>query len=401
MINGGNLVVAWVLEGTSTFRRNVILLSNSAHAKYPYPLEARFVLKTLWDTYRSSARLLCGSPRRAFGPGSDRRPRDPHRCCSRSVKRASRCTKLALFEQANDTLAKAYLIRPLPSIGLWQARVLAKLNHQVDAFERLRDVTHLTLTAGDPASEKKAQVDASAEMMTLSRQLPVLTIQVKGTVGSDVTLSLDGKPLDRSLIGQPHRVNPGSHHIEAVRLSDRVSSQSDVEVKIGERSTVVLQFVGNASGSGQLLTPEPNSTQAASPGINAGQPLTPSSAAMPLSSNPVLATSGSGQTPPVHAAPKTLGNSATASLLATNAQPSTQATGQRHATVRPLAMTGGLLPVTIEPDPRQMAPALEATSKRSTANSLVGYGSLGTGNSVIGGWRRCLCFGARREKCAQ
>ncbi len=289
--------------------------------------------------------------------------------------------KAGLYAQANDTFAKAYSTRPLPSIGLWQARSLAKLSRQVDAFERLRDVTHLTLSATDPASEKKAQAEASAEMMTLSRQLPALTIQVKGTGGSDVSLSLDGQPLDRDLIGKPHRVNPGSHHIEAVRLSDRVSTQSDVEVKIGEQSTVVLQFVGNASGSGQLPAPLPYPTQQAAPGTNPGQSPTSGVGAMPSRGDQPAGTSGSGQLPAAATTPAAPNNSATASSAAADARTATQAPGQERATTnaRPLAMTGGLLPLTIEPDPRATAATPATSPKRSTANSLVGYGSLGTG----------------------
>lgn len=283
-----------------------------------------------------------------------------------------------LYPQANDTFAKAYSIAPLPSIGLWQARTLAKLNRQVDAFERLRDVMHLTLSPSDPASEKKAQADAAAELQVLTRQLPSLTIQVKGAAAADVRVSLDGQPIATDLLSQPQRVNPGAHHLEAVRLSDRVSTQSDINVKIGEQSTAVLQFVGNASGAGQLPVAVPYSTPAAATGTSPGQTLTGSNA--PL--NQGVAASRSGQTTAPATVPAAQGNSAIAPAVANNAEIATQTPGQpgANASARALAISGGLLPLTIEPDPRATAPAVPASSpKRSSTNALVGYGTLGTG----------------------
>jgi hypothetical protein len=113
----------------------------------------------------------------------------------------------------------------------------------------------MALSASDPASEKRAQADAGTELQTLLRQLPSLTVQVKGATMPSVRVSLDGRPIPAELLSKPQRVSAGSHHLEAARLSDQVSTQSDIDMKVGEQSTVVLQFVGAPSAVSSLLAP--------------------------------------------------------------------------------------------------------------------------------------------------
>jgi hypothetical protein len=293
--------------------------------------------------------------------------------------------RAGLYAQAAETFAKAYSYVRLPSIGLWQARTLAKLGRHTEALELLRDVAQVTLSRSEPASEKKAQADAAAELQVVLRQFPSLTIQVKGATQSDVKVSLDGQPLSTDLLSKPQRVNPGSHHLEALRLSDHMSTQSDIEIKLSEQSTVVLQFVGALPSAGPLPAPVPYTTKGTAGTVtaaNPGQTTTASVDAMPSPWDKSAAENGPGHPPSGAAAPATQRDSVAMSLGAASPPPQFQAPIQQaaDAKARQLVMPGGLLPLTIEPDSRATAPAAPAaSSKRSKTATTVGEASLGTG----------------------
>jgi hypothetical protein len=65
------------------------------------------------------------------------------------------------YATANDKLDKAYQILQAPSLGLWSARALVKLNRLVKAAERYREVTRLPVSSGDTAVQKQARSMAS------------------------------------------------------------------------------------------------------------------------------------------------------------------------------------------------------------------------------------------------
>src|SRR5262245_41613860 len=53
------------------------------------------------------------------------------------------------YATATEKLEKAYALLPMPSLGLWSARALAKQNKLVAASERYLEVGRLEVSGGD------------------------------------------------------------------------------------------------------------------------------------------------------------------------------------------------------------------------------------------------------------
>lgn len=144
------------------------------------------------------------------------------------------------YAKASEKLEKAYRILKVPTLGLWSARALAALGRHVQAAERYVEVTRLEVTGGDVALQKRAVVDATAELETLRPKIPNLTIEVKGAAARDVSVTLDGVAVSADLVGEPQPINPGAHTIVVSRGDEQVTAQ--VSLREGETKTSVLEL---------------------------------------------------------------------------------------------------------------------------------------------------------------
>ena len=144
------------------------------------------------------------------------------------------------YATANTKLEKAYQILKAPSLGLWSARALVKLNQLVKAGERYREVTRLPISSGDTAVQTGAQQDAQTELDALVPQIPSIVIHLEGAEPAQVTLTVDDQPTSTALIGESRPVDPGRHHVVARRGVD--SAVSDVSVAPTAKVQVVLRF---------------------------------------------------------------------------------------------------------------------------------------------------------------
>lgn len=138
---------------------------------------------------------------------------------------------LVKFERA-DTLV------PAPTLGLRAARCLAKLGRLVEASERYLAVSRAELDAGAPTVMLRAQEEARAEREALLPQIPMLTIDVDGPLGNEVSVLVDGKPIPVALLGEQRPTDPGEHKVE-VRRPD-TSTSGEVKLKPGEASHLRL-----------------------------------------------------------------------------------------------------------------------------------------------------------------
>lgn len=151
------------------------------------------------------------------------------------------------FVGADQKLRRAYALVPVPSVGLWSARALWRLNRLVEASRRYLDVSRSTYAAGDANVQKKAKADAERERAELLPNIPELRIEVGGASGSDVRLAIDGIPTAASALSEPIAVNPGDHWIEAQRGTQR--SQVQVTLAVGEAKSVRLELAGEGVAS--------------------------------------------------------------------------------------------------------------------------------------------------------
>ncbi|MBN2195416.1 MAG: hypothetical protein JW751_21535 [Polyangiaceae bacterium] len=88
------------------------------------------------------------------------------------------------FEEAVEKLESAHAAVPVPTLGLWLARALAKSGKLVEASERYGEVTRLQVEAGqDKDKQREAQADAHKERAALLPLIPDLRIQPRWSRG--------------------------------------------------------------------------------------------------------------------------------------------------------------------------------------------------------------------------
>lgn len=184
------------------------------------------------------------------------------------------------YAVAVDKLDRAYKMLPVPSIGLWLARALAKQGKLVEAAERYTEVGRLPVSSGDTAVQENAKKEAAAELDALTPRIPSVVIRVEGAAAAAVKLTLDGAGLPSEVVGDQQPLNPGKHRIEG-KANEQVVA---VEVTVGqsETKTVTLRFKP-ASATAAAPVPAPAD---ASPPTEAATPGTESPSEAAVSSTP-------------------------------------------------------------------------------------------------------------------
>jgi hypothetical protein len=156
--------------------------------------------------------------------------------------------------KAIEKLDKAFRTLRVPSIALWSGRALAKQGQLVEAAERLLEATRLPVS-GDTAVQEQAKAEAAKELELLRPRIPNLIIRVEG--GGDVSVSLDGRDVPASLLGEDRPINPGAHQLIAKRGAEQKTE--DVNVAEGERKEVTLRFDAVAPSN---IAPPPLASEA-------------------------------------------------------------------------------------------------------------------------------------------
>jgi hypothetical protein len=175
------------------------------------------------------------------------------------------------YPAASDKLEKAFRLLPVPSLGLWSARALAKRGLLVEASERYREVTRLKPEGGDVAVQQAAQSEATSELNALTPRLPWITIEVQGVPPEGVSLKIDGVPLPPQQAGAPRPVNPGQRKIQGANAGERIE-QVAVFAE-GERKSVVLKFAASAvSAAPTPSAPEQPEAAPVPPAMTPGSP---------------------------------------------------------------------------------------------------------------------------------
>jgi hypothetical protein len=149
------------------------------------------------------------------------------------------------YDEASAKLEKAFQLLELPSVGLWSARALVKTGHLVEGQERYLKVARLSPSGGALEVQKKAQADASADLVALAPRVPEVIVGFDKAPASDVSLTIDGKPLPALLADESCPINPGVHKISATYKGR--SSETVIEIAEGEHRRVSLHL--DQSGS--------------------------------------------------------------------------------------------------------------------------------------------------------
>ena len=166
------------------------------------------------------------------------------------------------YAVASEKLEKSYHVLKAPSLGLWSARALVKLDRWVEASERYREVLRLDVSSGEAAVQKQAQADASSELEQLSPKIPSVVVRVQGAEPAEVVATIDGHAVAKDLLGEATPVNPGTHVVVGTHGAEKLTVQ--LVVAAGEEKQALLHFVSGAAASPTSST-APLSTEPSAP----------------------------------------------------------------------------------------------------------------------------------------
>jgi tetratricopeptide (TPR) repeat protein len=132
------------------------------------------------------------------------------------AQRATEAFKAERYDEAQDLFHRAYDLVPAPTLALREGRALEKLGRLVEAVEAYVRAVRTEVAADAPKAFHQALEDARDELEALRPRLPQLTIVVEGAAPDDpVTLTLDGKPVKKALVGVASPADPGERTLVA------------------------------------------------------------------------------------------------------------------------------------------------------------------------------------------
>ncbi len=158
---------------------------------------------------------------------------------------------LDLYKAGDDKAAlekftKADGLVPAPTLKLYVARCLDKVDHMREAAEKYREVIAIELKPGAPKPHVQAREDAVKELAALLAQVPKLTVLVTGPGSEAAEVSRDGKPMSKSTLGEEQPMDPAFYQFEA-KSGEKVARAS-VRLDRGKTERVELKFAADDAG---------------------------------------------------------------------------------------------------------------------------------------------------------
>lgn len=160
------------------------------------------------------------------------------------------------FLQALDRFQRAYAVVKLPTVGIWSARALVKLNRLVEASERYRELARTELPEDAPDAHRAAVAAATLEREQLLPQVPRIRVLLEGASLSEVSIFVDDQPFQSAFVGVQRFIDPGEHRLVARRGADVL--KQPFRILAGETRDVTIQFVA---------VPEPDGAPQPAPSV--------------------------------------------------------------------------------------------------------------------------------------
>jgi hypothetical protein len=118
------------------------------------------------------------------------------------------------FATALDRFERAAALVTAPTITIMQARCLVALGRWVEALDRFHQVAAGQLASDAPEAFVRAQTEAQDEARTLEARMPRLELRLPdGTPPTEVSITLDDKPVPLVLLNVARLIDPGEHTI--------------------------------------------------------------------------------------------------------------------------------------------------------------------------------------------
>jgi hypothetical protein len=155
------------------------------------------------------------------------------------------------LKAALKAFAGADAIMHVPTTGLELARAQAAVGQLVEARDTALRVTRSPERPGEPPPFKAARDAASALNDQLEPRIPSLTVNVKNVpAGMSTTLTIDGVDVPSEVIGQPRKLDPGHHVVEAKAGTAYGKQEVDVAEKESKEIAIELPAQGTAPVAG-------------------------------------------------------------------------------------------------------------------------------------------------------
>jgi len=166
----------------------------------------------------------------------------------------NRCDEaLETFRRADETLHS-------PMFIVFIARAERCLGRLVEAQSHLQGVVDEKLADYAPDSFWQAKQTAQKELNALQPHVPTWTLRVAGATLSQVSVRLDGEPVDAVALREAQPINPGQHEVEAETLDGR-SGKASFTAAEGESAAVEVDL-----GDGAIDDPPPDDPPDDGPG---------------------------------------------------------------------------------------------------------------------------------------
>jgi hypothetical protein len=186
-------------------------------------------------------------------------------------------TARALYKEGKELRAKgdlrgaiqklkaAHAVGRTPITGLELARTHELLGQLVEAREVALDVARIRVAPDETERSTEARAEATRFAAELRDRIPDVTVHVLGVpVGAFPEVVIDGRALPPDLVGEPFKVDPGTHDVTVVGARVGATSRARVEIAEGESREVTLAYP-TSTGS----PPAPSADDAADAGESA------------------------------------------------------------------------------------------------------------------------------------
>lgn len=185
------------------------------------------------------------------------------------------------YDEALERYRAAHGIMGLPSTGMAVVRCLSEKGRLVEARDLAVQIARSAPVPNENRAMAEARAEAGKAAAALEPRIPVLTLRVSGLAqGQTAHVVIDGIPIPDAAIGQPWKLDPGKHAIEA-RAEGMATRRLERDFEEGARAAVDVALEPEASapaGAAQVPAPLASSAPAvpgpvtSSPGADKGIP---------------------------------------------------------------------------------------------------------------------------------
>ncbi|MDI1476403.1 hypothetical protein [Polyangium sp. y55x31] len=142
---------------------------------------------------------------------------------------------------ALEFFQKAHAIMHVPTTGLDLAKAHAELGQLVEARAAVLEVTQMPAMPGEPAAFTTARNQAKEALEALDERIPSLILRVSGLPLRDIEATVDSQTIPWSELGEPRKMNPGSHEV-IVTAPGAATSKQTVTLIEGQTTPVELRI---------------------------------------------------------------------------------------------------------------------------------------------------------------